>query len=198
MRHGRKSRSKTFHGFKEHCVLDLDRTVTRAGVVRPAHAPEYAVVERVADALESGPGLLQLDSDLGDMASPRMAQWAAQGVDILARPWPQGGVLCTQEDCTLDFAHGAVTCPNGHTVPMVPGKNAQFPASTCATCPMRTQCTTARMGHGRRLTIRADGPRCAHVRPLNMRSPIHWRTKDGAPATRVCGKTRVMAVVMQQ
>ncbi len=156
MRHGRKSSSKTFNGFKEHFVLDLDSKATREVVVRPANEPEYAVVEMVAEELESGQGLLQLDIDLGYMASPRIAQWAAQGVYIIARPWPQGGVLFTKEDFTLDFAHGAVTCPNGHTVPMVPGKNAQFPASACDTCPMRTQCTTASMGHGRSLTIRED------------------------------------------
>jgi hypothetical protein len=156
MRHGRKSSSKTFHGFKEHFGLDLARKATRDVVVRPANAPEDAVVERVAEALESGQGLLQLDIDLGSMASPRIAQWAAQGVDSIARPWPQGGGLFTKEDCTLDFAQGAVTCPNGHTVPMVPGKNAQFPASAWETCPMRPQCTTASMGHGRSLTIRED------------------------------------------
>jgi Transposase DDE domain len=155
-RHGRTSSAQTFQGFKEHVVLDLDSQATRAVVVRPAHEPASAVVERVAEDLESGPGLLQLAIALGDMASPRMAQWAAQGVCIMARPWPQGGVLCTKADVTLDCAHGAVPCPNGHSVPMVPGKPAQLPASACDACPMRTQCPTARMGHGRSLTSRED------------------------------------------
>ena len=35
MRHGRKSSAKTFNGFKEHFVLDLDSHVTREVVVRP-------------------------------------------------------------------------------------------------------------------------------------------------------------------
>src|SRR5215510_2322680 len=35
MRHGRKSSAKTFNGFQEHVVLDLDRQVTREVVVRP-------------------------------------------------------------------------------------------------------------------------------------------------------------------
>jgi hypothetical protein len=156
MHHGRKSSAKTFNGFKEPWVLDLDSQATREVVVRPANEPEYAVVELVAEELERGQGLLQLDIDLGYMASPRIAQWAAQGVYIIARPWPPGGVLFTKEDFTLDFAQGAVTCPNGHTVPMVPGKHAQFPASACKTCPLRTQCTTASIGHGRSLTIRED------------------------------------------
>ena len=88
IRHGRTSSSKTFNGFKEHFAGDLESTVTREVVVRPAHEPEHEVVELLAEALEKAPGLLQLNVDLGSMASPRMAQWAEQGVSILARPWP--------------------------------------------------------------------------------------------------------------
>ena len=72
MRHGRKSSAKTFNGFKEHFVLDLDSRVTREVVVRPANEPEYEAVELVAAALERGQGLRQLDIDLGYMASPRI------------------------------------------------------------------------------------------------------------------------------
>ena len=39
MRHGRKSSAKTFNGFKEHFVLDLDSHVIREVVVRPANEP---------------------------------------------------------------------------------------------------------------------------------------------------------------
>jgi hypothetical protein len=156
MRHGRKSSAKTFNGFKEHFVLDLDSKVTREVVVRPANEPESEAVELVAEELARGQGLLQLDIDLGYMASPRIAQWAAQGVYIIARPWPQGGPLFTKSDFTLDFQHGTVTCPNGQTVPMIPGRDAQFPASACDPCPVRVQCTKARIGQGRSLTIRED------------------------------------------
>ena len=158
MRHGRKSSTKTFNGFKEHFVLDLDSHVTREVVVRPANEPEHEAVELLAETLEKPPGLLQLDIDLGYMASPRMTQWAEQGVYIIARPWPQGGTRYTKDDFTFDFGHGHVTCPGGQTVPMVPGKDAQFPASACAGCPQRAQCTTARIGQGRSLHIREDEP----------------------------------------
>jgi len=156
MRHGRKSSSKTFNGFKEHFALDLDSTVTREVVVCPANAPEHEAVELLAETLEQGPGLLQLDIDLGYMASPRIAQWAAQGVHIIARPWPQVGDLFTKNDFTLDCVHGTVTCPQGETVPMIPGRDAQFPASACDACPVRAQCTKARLGQGRNLHIRED------------------------------------------
>ena len=155
-RHGRQSSATTCNGFKEHVVLDLDSRVTREVVVRPAHEPEYEVVELVAAALEQGQGWLQLDIDLGYRASPRMVPWAEQGVYIMARPWPCGGPCFTKHDFRFDFAHGTVTCPGGQTVPMMPGRAAQFPASACDVWPQHAPCTTANLGQGRTLTIRED------------------------------------------
>src|SRR2546427_2841021 len=137
MRHGRKSSAKTFNGFKEHFAMDVDSNVTREVVVRPANEPEHEAVELLAEELEKAPGLLQLDIDLGYMASPRIAQWAEQGVYIIARPWPQVGPLFTKQEFTLDFTAMRVTCPNGQTVAMVPGKAGQFPAAGCGVGSLR-------------------------------------------------------------
>jgi hypothetical protein len=80
IRHGHQSSTTTFNGFKEHFAVALDSKVTREVVVRPANEPEQEGVELLAEELEKAPGLLQLEVDLGYMASPRMAQWAEQGV----------------------------------------------------------------------------------------------------------------------
>jgi hypothetical protein len=157
-RHGRQSSSKTFNGFKEHVALDLDSKVTREVVVCPANRPEHEAVELLAEALEHGAGLCQLDLDLGSMASPRMAQWAAQGVHSMARPWPQVGPLFTTDAFPLDFASMRVTCPHRQTVPMVSGRDVQCPAAACDACPVRARCTKAKLGHGRSLRIREDEP----------------------------------------
>jgi len=47
---------------------------------------------------------------------PQDAQWAEQGVYIIARPWPQVGPLFTKPAFTLDFAEMQVTCPGAQTV----------------------------------------------------------------------------------
>jgi DDE family transposase len=156
IRHGRKSSAKTFNGFKEHFAVDLDSKGTREVIVRPANEPEHEVVELLAEELEKAPGLLQLDVDLGYMASPRIAQWAEQGVYIIARPWPQSGPLFTKHDFTLNFARMQVTCPGGQRAPMVPGRQVQFPAAACDACALRAQCTKAMPGQGRSLSIRED------------------------------------------
>jgi len=158
MRHGRKSSAKTFNGFQEHCAVDRESRVIRKVGVRPANEPEQEAVERLAETLEQAPGLLQLDSDLGSMASPRMAQWAEQGVYLIARPWPQGGPLCTKPAFPLDCAEMQVPCPGAQTVPMVLGKPAQLPAAACDACALRGQCTQAARGQGRSLNIRTDEP----------------------------------------
>ena len=51
---------------------------------------------------------------------------------------------------------------------------------------------------GPRGGLNAVGLRCAHVRLWNTRSLIHGHTKAGGPATRACGTTRLMAVVMRR
>jgi len=158
MRHGRNSRAQTFNGFKEHCAVDLDSPVIREVVVRPAHEPEHEAVELLAEELETAPGLLQLDIDLGSMASPRIAQWAAQGVSSIARPGPQGGPLFTKHEFTLDFVGMEVTGPGGQSVPIVPGQPAQFPATACDACDLRAQGTKATQGQGRSVSIREDEP----------------------------------------
>jgi hypothetical protein len=179
-RHGRTSSAKTFNGVQEPLLVDLDSTVTREVVVRPANEPEPEVGECLAEEWENSPGLLQLDIDLGYMASPRMAQWAAQGVHIMARPWPQGGALVTKHDCRRDFGHGRVAWPGGVTVPMVPGRTVEFPASACDACLIRTQCTHAQLGHGRSRQIRAD-EQCqqklrAKMRTKRGRASLRQRT----------------------
>jgi hypothetical protein len=48
MRHGRKSRSHRFEGYKRHVLRDLDTGLVRAVGVTPANAPEAKVTEGIA------------------------------------------------------------------------------------------------------------------------------------------------------
>ena len=148
------------------------------------------------------------------MASPRIAQWAEQGVDIIARPWPQLGPLFTKHDFTLDFARMQVTCPGGQRVPMVPGRHVQFPAAACDACALRAQCTKATHGQGRSLSIREDEQFQQKLRAkmktqrgrasLRKRTAVehtiaHQLAHQGRRAdTKACAKTSLMAGVMRR
>jgi hypothetical protein len=55
MRHGRKSRSVRFSGYKRHVLRDLDTGLVRAVGVTPANAPEASVTEDLAQDLAHQP-----------------------------------------------------------------------------------------------------------------------------------------------
>jgi hypothetical protein len=116
----------------------------------------------------------------GGLASPRSAPWAAQGVHILARPWPHVGPLCTKAAFPLDCASMRGPWPQRQTGPMVPGRAAQCPAAACAACPGRARCPTATLGHGRRLSLREDEPfqqkLRATIKPTRGRASLRHRT----------------------
>jgi Transposase DDE domain len=98
----------------------------------------------------------------------------------IARPWPCGGPCCTQHDCSCDCAHGTVTGPGGQTVPLRPGRAAQWPARACDVGPQRAQGTTAQLGPGRTLTIREEEPcqqqRRAQLQTKRGRASLRKRT----------------------
>lgn len=53
MRHGRKSRTQRFDGYKRHILKDLDIGVVRAVGITPANVPEAAVTDDIASDLAS-------------------------------------------------------------------------------------------------------------------------------------------------
>lgn len=53
MRHGRKSRSKRFDGYKRHILKDLESGIVRAVGITPANVPEASVTPAIASDLEA-------------------------------------------------------------------------------------------------------------------------------------------------
>jgi hypothetical protein len=66
MRHGRKSRSVRFSGYKRHVLRDLDTGLVRAVGVTPANAPEGSVTEGISRDLARQPAhLKELHIEIG-------------------------------------------------------------------------------------------------------------------------------------
>ena len=59
-----------------------------------------------------------------------------------------------EDQFTLDFAAGQLTCPAGVSMAFEPGKTVRFPKATCAACPLRQRCTTS--STGRSVAIHPD------------------------------------------
>ena len=154
MRHGRKTKVRTFTGFKRHVVKLVDADVIVEAVVRPANEPEHATLAQILPAVTAHGPLDELFIDRGYLASPLIADLHASGVAIRAKAWTsRNGDRFPKQAFTIDLATGRVTCPAAHTVPIPPGATTvHFPVTTCRPCPRRADCTTARRG-GRSIAL---------------------------------------------
>jgi len=180
MRHGRKTKVRTFTGFKRHVVKLVDADVIVDAVVRPANEPEHATLAQVLPAVTAHGQLDELFIDRGYLASPLIADLHTSGVAIRAKAWTsRNGDRFPKHAFTIDLAAGAVTCPAAHTVPIPPrATTVHFPAATCQPCPRRADCTTARRG-GRSIALH---PQEAFLQTL--------RTAQQDPAGRARLRTR--------
>jgi len=158
MRHGRKTKSKRFNGYKRHVAKDLDSQAIMATAATPANRPEHeALPELIDDLDEQGAEIAEAHFDRGYMASPAVAELEANGTKILCKPWKTGhGDLYTKEDFALDLRAKTITCPAGSTEPIEFGQTVTFPNRLCDACRLRGACTKARKGNGRSVSIAQD------------------------------------------
>lgn len=160
MRHGRKSKTKRFNGYKQHVANDLDTELILACAVTPANRPE-------------GEGALDLQKDLarypernepgevfvdrGYVKSALVEGAAKMGVPIFCKPWSvPNGEFFTKRDFKIHIGRRTVTCPAGQTEKFVLGQVVEFSPKKCVPCPMRSRCTDAQNDAGRTVSIAPD------------------------------------------
>jgi transposase len=164
MRHGRKSRSVLFDGYKRHVLRDLDTGLVPAVGITPANAPEASVTSDVAADLDhAGLRLAELHIDRGYLAS-HLVRDREPGLVIFCKAWRvrnSSGRLA-KDQFSIDFTTGQLTCPAGAAMPFEPGKTVRFPKGTCAACPLRARCTAS--GNGRSVAIHPDEELLAELR----------------------------------
>jgi hypothetical protein len=155
MRHGRKSRSQRFDGYKRHVLRDLDIGVVRAVGLTSANAPEAKVTEALDRDLKAQKvKLVELHIDRAYLS----CQWVKQRdehLQIFCKAWSvRNGERFDKTAFVLDWELGVIRCPNQVTIPFEQGKIVQFPKHACAVCPLRARCTTNE--RGRTVSIHAD------------------------------------------
>jgi hypothetical protein len=160
MRHGRKSKSKRFNGYKRHITADLDTELIVACAMTPANRPEeeaapqmQADIARLPDRCE----IEQLHIDRGYIASMLVGDVLRRGGDILCKPWvARNGDRFTKAAFRIDMRRLTIVCPAGQVERFEPGTVVEFDPEACARCPMRSDCTMAASGSGRTINIAAD------------------------------------------
>jgi Transposase DDE domain/Transposase domain (DUF772) len=179
MRHGRKSKAKTFNGYKRH-VLGLAGTDLIAGaLVRPANAPEHeALAPLIEDARRHGE-VEEVLIDRGYLSSTHITTLRRRGVTIRAKPWPSRNAgRFTKDDFAIRLDRNEVECPAGERVSVRSlGSVVHFPAAACDACELRTQCTVAELGRGRSLAIHEHEDLLLDLRKLK-------KTPEGRAALR--------------
>jgi transposase len=155
MRHGRKSRSHRFDGYKRHVLRDLDSGLIRAVGITPANAPEASVTEAiVADLDHQAARLGELHIDRAYLSSALVRERPGD-LAVFCKAWPvRNGDRFPKTAFALDWDAHTIHCPNGALLPFAPGGTVRFPAATCAACPLRDRCTTS--AHGRSVAIHPD------------------------------------------
>ena len=172
MRHGRKSKSKRFNGYKEHIGVDLDTDLIVACAVTPANRPEEEAAGQLKADLERQKLQVQeLSIDRAYVNSELVTTVEAEGGTVLAKPWPSRNSkgLFTKSDFKLDLRAHTITCPAGETEPFEPGDVVAFDPDVCGACPLRKQCTHS-ASTGRHVQIAEDEHRQQRFRKL-QRSP---------------------------
>jgi hypothetical protein len=163
MRHGRKTKTKRFNGYKRHVATCLDTNLIMAAAVTPANRPEEEAAPALkADIERQQRRIREMACDRGYIASPVIGEIIDDGGEIVCKPWvPRNGKLFTKTAFKLNLRDMTITCPAGEVERVDLGADVEFDAEACARCTLRARCTTASAGNGRSITI-ADDERLQH------------------------------------
>lgn len=157
MRHGRKSKSVRFCGYKRHVLRDLDTELVRAAGVTPANAPEASVTGAIARDLKSqGAELGELHIDRAYLSSELLVRDRPPELEVYCKAWRvRNGEHFPKTAFEMDWERGLLRCPAGVEMPFEPGGVVRLPKNRCAECPLRERCTRSKRG-GRSVSIHPD------------------------------------------
>lgn len=161
MRHGRKSASRKWSGYKQHITTDPETELVTAVAVSPASAGDGSLLpELLAQQQESG---LSANRVVGDQAYGGGAlreALARQGVEVVAKVAPvHNGPYFSKDAFAIDLDARTVRCPAGqvalipHRVRVGQVQSVSFSTAVCSVCPLHDECARGR--GGRSITIGA-------------------------------------------
>jgi hypothetical protein len=176
MRHGRKSSSKTFNGYRAGVAATTDTGVILATDVTPGntHDSEGAapLAKAAGKSAKQPVGTVLADTAYGGMATRDAIAKATDGGQVVAKAPPASkrkGVEFGVEEFDIDTVGGVATCPAGkrsirHERPKGTSNHRfVFSRNDCTSCPLHSKCTTS-MVAARRLTVTEHYERLRELR----------------------------------
>lgn len=197
MRHGRKSKSKRFNGYKQHVGTDLDTDLVVACAVTPANRPEEEATGALQEDMahqELFPDVLLIDRAY--LNSSMTEDVLVSGGDVVCRPWRGASAkpgLFGKRDFKVNIRDGTLTCPAGEVEPFEPGAVVHFDPEACGPCKLRPSCTQAASGRGRSVTM-GDDERLQQ----RLRSRLHTRAGRAQLRERVAVEHRLAQLANRQ
>jgi hypothetical protein len=185
MRHGRKSKSKRFNGYKEHVATDLDGGLILACAVTPANVPEEQATPALQEDLDrQDVSIGELNIDRAYVNSSIVEEVQAQGGEVVCKPWSgrnSRANLFGKKDFKLDMRARTITCPAGEVESFEPGQVVHFDPEACGYCSLRGQCTMSASGRGRTITTARDEQFQQRLRKLQKTHKGRQRLRRRTP-----------------
>jgi hypothetical protein len=170
MRHGRKSKSKRFDGYKAAIAVDPESQLITAVEVLPGNAPDSERALELTEASEENSGL-EVEETIGDCAygdgDTRQA-YADAGRKLVAKiPYRGRHDQIAKDQFEIDLEEMTCTCPAGQTTRTLirrgyrQGRGGKkhlrqvfyFDAAICAQCPLHSECVKAKGAKGRTVSL---------------------------------------------
>lgn len=157
MRHGRKSSSYAFNGYKRHVATDLDSGLIVAAAITPANLPEMTAMPVLHDDfVHQHIEVRELFIDRAYIASDFVEHVIANQGEVICRPWQfSNRGLFAKADFDINIRDRTITCPQGQTQRFEFDTTVSFDGPTCRACPLRAKCTKA-IDRGRQVRIASD------------------------------------------
>ncbi len=204
MRHGRKSKSRKFNGYKGTVTADANSGVITAVHVMGANEHDSGAIAGIIEAHErSGTLPPALVGDRAYAAEEPRYEAMRQGVAIVTKPNTHSGESFGKGSFEIDEVGLTVTCPGG-LVRSIGGQSVTFTGRGCLLdCPHRSVCLGK---SGKRIikfrrheALQRDAEGFAHtdrgkemlrLRPSIERVIAHWM-HNGARQARYFGRLKV-------
>jgi len=155
MRHGRKSASTRFDGYKGHVAVEPESELITAVTVTPGNTYDAEAVEVLVDG-QAEHHALHPRAIVGDQAvidATRRQALRERGIEAVGKvPEPAAGGCYPKSAFTIDLEQGTVRCPAGHVTAAYRERTDErgrvarvfcFDRDTCHHCPQRAACTRA-------------------------------------------------------
>lgn len=153
MRHGCKSRTKKFNGYKRHIVGDADIPGLIHDVeVLPANQREHDAAEPLLGRLQArGYEVTELHIDRGYLAAAAVHELREGSAVVITKPpTPARTDRYNKYDFQLDAKAKLLTCPAGKSIPYRgDGMSHRFRSADCRSCARRDRCVTPKNKYGR-------------------------------------------------